>query len=129
MALPVSPHRYYHRRNMSKAMPLRELPPASAWNDAMRRAMVISIGGFFVPNLLANFGVVPQLSNSFQFMPGVCGAAGAFSASMALFLAYFHHKLTQGAAFAIAGLSLPFLSTWVWFRIASPSASAKLLQL
>jgi hypothetical protein len=114
---------------MSKATPLRELPPGSAWNEAMRRAMVISIAGFFVPNLLANFGVIPQLHQSFQFMPGICGSAGVFSASMALFLGYFHHKLIQGAAAAIAGLSLPYFSTWFWFRVTNPSASAGLLQL
>jgi hypothetical protein len=114
---------------MSKATPLRELSPGSAWNEAMRRAMVISIAGFFVPNLLANFGVIPQLNQSFQFMPGICGVAGVFSASMALFLGYFHHKLIQGAAAAIAGLSLPYLSTWFWFRVTNPSASAGLLQL
>lgn len=95
----------------------------------MRRAMVISIAGFFVPNLLANCGVIPQLYQSFQFMPGICGAAGVFSASMALFLGYFHHKLIQGAAAAIAGLSLPYFSTWFWFRVTNPSASAGLLQL
>lgn len=114
---------------MSKAALLRELPPGSAWNEAMRRAMVISIAGFFVPNLLANFGVIPQLHQSFQFMPGICGAVGLFSASMALFLGYFHHKLIQGAGIAIAALSLPYFSTWFWFRITHPSASAGLLQL
>jgi hypothetical protein len=114
---------------MSKATPIRELPPGSAWNEAMRRAMAISIAGFFVPNLLANFGVIPQLHQSFQFMPGICGAAGVFSASMAFFLGYFHHKLIQGAAIAIAGLILPYFSTWSWFRISHPSASAGLLQL
>lgn len=95
----------------------------------MRRAMVISIAGFFIPNLLANFGVIPQLHQSFQFMPGICGAAGMFSASMALFLGYFHHKLIQGATAAIAGLILPYFATWYWFRDAHPSASAGLLQL
>ena len=91
--------------------------------------MVISIAGFFVPNLLANFGVIPQLHQSFQFMPGICGAAGVFSASMALLLGYFHHKLIQGSAAAIAGLSLPYFSTWFWFRVTNPTASAGLLQL
>jgi hypothetical protein len=113
---------------VSKATPLRELTPGWVWNEAMRRAMVISIAGFFVPNLLANFGVIPQLHQSFQFMPGICGAAGVFSASMALFLGYFHHKLIQGTAAAIAGLSLPFFSTWFWFRVTNPTASAGLLQ-
>jgi hypothetical protein len=70
---------------MSNTTPLRELPPGSAWKEAMRRAMAISIGGFFLPNLLANFAVIPQLHQSFQFMPGVCGAVGVFLASMALF--------------------------------------------
>jgi hypothetical protein len=114
---------------MSKATPLRELPPGSAWNEAMRRAMVISIAGFFLPNLLANFGVIPQLHQSFQFMPGICGAAGVFTASMALFLGYFHRKLIQGAAAAIAALVLPYFSTWFWFRATHPSASTGLLQL
>jgi hypothetical protein len=114
---------------MSKAIPLRELSPGSAWHEAIRRALVISIAGFFVPNLLANFGAIPQLHQSFQFMPGICGVAGVFSASMALFLGYFHHKLIQGAAAAIACLSLPYFSTWFWFRVTNPSASAGLLQL
>jgi hypothetical protein len=114
---------------MSKATPLRELTPGSVWNEAMRRAIVISIAGFFVPNLLANFRVIPQLHQSFQFMPGICGAAGVFLASMALFLGYFHHKLIQGAAAAIAGLSLPCFSTWLWFRVTNPTTAASLLQL
>src|SRR5258708_24821554 len=114
---------------MSRATPFRELQPGSAWNEAMRRAMVISIAGFFVPNLLANFGAIPQLHQSFLFMPGICGAAGVFSASMALFLGYFHRKLIQGAAAATGGLSLPYFSTWFWFRVTNPSASAGLLQL
>jgi hypothetical protein len=113
---------------MSKGTPLRELPPSSAWNEAMRRAIVISIAGFFIPNLLANFGTIPQLHQSFQFMPGICGAAGVFSASMALFLGYFHHKLIQGAAAAIAGLILPYFSTWYWFRVMHPATSAGLPQ-
>jgi hypothetical protein len=107
---------------MSKATPIRGLPPGSAWNEAMRRAMAISIAGFFVPNLLANFGVIPQLHQSFQFMPGICGVVGVFSASMAIFLGYYHHKSIQGTAVAIAGLILPYFSTWSWLRVARPSA-------
>src|SRR5882762_144589 len=114
---------------MSKATPLRELPPGSAWNEAMRRAMVISIAGFFVPNLLANFDVIPQLHQSFQFMQGVCGAAGMFSASMALFLGYFNRELIQGAVAALGGLILPYAATWLWFQLTHPSAHAGLLQL
>jgi hypothetical protein len=114
---------------MSKATRLRDLPPGSAWNEAMRRAMAVSIAGFFVPNLLANFGAIPQLHQSFQFMPGICGATGVFAASMALFLGYFHHKLIHGTAAAIAGLSLPYFLTWFWFRVTNPTASAGLLQL
>ena len=95
----------------------------------MRRSIVISVPGFFIPNLLAIFGVVPELHQNFQFMPGVCGAAGVFSASMALFLGYFHHRLIQGAAAAIGGLALPYFSTWFWFRVTNPFASAGLLQL
>ena len=114
---------------MKESLPLRELSPGSAWNEAMRRAVVISIAGFFVPNLLANFGVIPQLHQSFQFMPGVCGAAGVFSAAMALFLGKFHHKLTQGFIGAIAGFILPYAVTWLVFRVTHPTASAGLLQL
>jgi hypothetical protein len=91
--------------------------------------MALSIGGFFVPNLLANFGVIPQLHQSFQFIPGVCGAAGVFSMSLALFFGQYHQKLTQGIALGIAGLVLPYSATWFWFRITRPSASAGLLQL
>jgi len=65
-------------------------------DEAMRRSMVVSIAGFFVPNLLANFGVIPQLHESFQFMPGICGAAGVFFATMGLFLGYLHQKWIQG---------------------------------
>jgi hypothetical protein len=46
-----------------------------------------------------------------------------------VFLGYFHHKLVQGAAAAIAGLSLPYFSTWFWFRVTNPTSSAGLLQL
>jgi hypothetical protein len=95
----------------------------------MRRSMVVSIGGFFVPNLLANFGVIPQLHQSFQFMPGICGAAGVFFASMGLFLGFFHRRWIQGIAAAIAGLVFPYAATWFWFRTTHPSASAGLLQL
>lgn len=95
----------------------------------MRRSFVASIGGFFVPNLLANFGAIPQLHPSFQFMPGVCGAAGAFFASMALHLAYFHKKWIQGTAVAIVGFFLPYVVTWVSFRVSQPPASAGMLRL
>jgi hypothetical protein len=61
------------------------LSPGSAWKEALRRAMAISIAGFFIPNLLANFGVIPQLHQSFQFMPGICDAAGAFLAEECLY--------------------------------------------
>jgi hypothetical protein len=114
---------------MRTAKPLRDLPPSSAWNEAVRRAVVFSIGGFFVPNLLANFGVIPQLHQSFQFMPGVCGAVGVFSMSLALFIGQFHHKLIQGMVLGIAGLVLPYSATWLWFWITHPSSSASLLQL
>jgi len=90
----------------------------------MRRSFVASIGGFFVPNLLANFGAIPQLHPSFQFMPGVCGAAGAFFASMALHLAYFNRKWFQGIAAAIVGFTLPYCATLLRFRISQPPASA-----
>jgi hypothetical protein len=120
---------YYDYSGTKKALPLRELPPASAWNEAMRRSIVISIAGFFVPNLLANFGAIPQLHQSFQFMPGICGAAGVFSASLALFVGYFHRKIAQGFAASIAGLVLPYGTTWFVFRVTHPSASAVLLQL
>jgi nitrate/nitrite transporter NarK len=114
---------------MKTAKPLRELPASSAWNDAARRSTVLSIGGFFIPNLLANFGVIPQLHQSFQFMPGVCGAAGVFSISLALFIGQYHRKLLQGIALGITGLVLPYSVTWFWFRITHPSAPAGLLQL
>ncbi|HYT22125.1 MAG TPA: hypothetical protein VEW05_18095 [Candidatus Polarisedimenticolia bacterium] len=102
---------------MSKATPLRELSPGSAWNEAMRRATVISIAGFFIPNLLANFGVIPQLHQSFQFMPGICGVAGVFSASMALFLGYFHGQVVQDVGAAIAGLIWPFFQRGSGFAL------------
>src|SRR6266404_722998 len=73
--------------------------------------------------------VIPQLHQSFQFMPGVCGAAGVFSISLALFIGQYHRKLLQGIALGIAGLVLPYSVTWFWFRITHPSASAGLLQL
>ncbi len=114
---------------MNTSVPLRNLPPDSAWNEAMRRSFLASIGGFFVPNLLANFGTIPQLHPDFHFMPGVCGGAGAFISSMALHLAYFHKKWIQWIAAAILGLVLPYGATWLWFRTSRPSASAGLLQL
>jgi len=95
----------------------------------MRRSFLATIGGFFVPNLLANFDVIPQLHPSFQFIPGVCVGAGAFFASMALYLGYFHKKWIQWIAAAIVGLVLPYAATWFWFRTTHPPASAGLLQL
>ena len=106
---------YSDDSEMKKALPLRELPPASAWNEAMRRSIVISIAGFFVPNLLANFGVIPQLHQSFQFMPGICSAAGVFSASLALFVGYFHRKIAQGFAASIAGLVCRMVQPGLYF--------------
>jgi hypothetical protein len=108
---------------MNPSVPLRKLSPGPAWNEAMRRSFVASIGGFFLPNLLANFGAIPQLHPSFQFMPGVCGAAGAFFASMALYLGYFHKKWIQGITAAIVAVFLPYAASWFWFRITQPSAS------
>jgi hypothetical protein len=95
----------------------------------MKRCVAPWLSASLASSFHANFGVIPQLHQSFQFIPGICGAAGVFLASMALFLGYFHHKLAQGAVAAIAGLSLPYFSTWLWFRVTNPTASAGLLQL
>jgi hypothetical protein len=115
--------------DVKTAQPLRDLAPGVAWNDAQRRSLAICIAGFFLPNLLAEFGVVPQLHQSFHFLPGVCGAAGGFSASQALFMGYYHRKLVQGAALAACTFTLPYLATWFWLRLTHPSDSAGLLQL
>jgi hypothetical protein len=108
---------------------LRDIAPGVAWNDASRRSIAICIAGFFLPNLLAEFGAVPQLHQSFHFLPGVCGAAGAYLAALVLFMGYYHRKLIQGAGFAVCAFALPYLATWVWFRLTHPSTSARLLQL
>jgi hypothetical protein len=115
--------------DVKTAQRLRDLAPGVAWNEAQRRSLAICIAGFFLPNLLAEFGAVPQLQQSFHFLPGVCGAAGAFSASQALFMGYYHRKLVQGAALAACTFTLPYLATWFWFRLTHPSDSAGLLQL
>ena len=114
---------------MTTARPLRSLAPGAAWNDALRRSLAICIAGFFLPNLLAEFGAVPQLHQSFHFLPGVCGAAAVFLASLALFMGHYHQKVIQAAPFGVAGLILPYLVTWFWFRLTHPSDSAGLLQL
>ena len=56
--------------DVKTAQPLRDLAPGVAWNDAQRRSLAICIAGFFLPNLLAEFGVVPQLHQSFSFLAG-----------------------------------------------------------
>jgi hypothetical protein len=114
---------------MKTAQPLRDLAPGAAWNEAKRRSLAICIAGFFLPNLLAEFGAVPQLHESFHFLPGVCGTAGAFLASLALFMGYYHRKLIQSAAFAVCAAILPYLATWFWLRLTRPSNSAGMLQL
>jgi hypothetical protein len=108
---------------------LRDMAPGVAWNDASRRSIAICIAGFFLPNLLAEFGAVPQLHQSFHFLPGVCGAAGAYLAALVLFMGYYHRKLIQGAGFAVCAFALPYIATWVWFRLRHPSTSAGLLPL
>lgn len=105
------------------------MAPSVAWNDASRRSVVICIFGFFVPNLLAEFGVVPQLHQAFHFMPGICGAAGAYFAALALFIGYYHQKTSWGAVLAVCAFALPYSATWLWFRLSHPSNSAGLLQL
>ena len=114
---------------MKTAKPLYDLAPGAAWNEALRRSLAICIAGFFLPNLLAEFGAIPQLHQSFHFLPGVCGIARAFLASLALFMGYYHRKLIQSAAFAVCAAILPYLATWFWFRLAHPSDSAGMLQL
>src|SRR5262249_30507719 len=83
----------------------------------------------FLPNLLAEFGAVPQLHQSSHFLLGVCGVAGTCLASLALFMGYYHRKLILGAASAVCAFALPYLATWLWFRLTHPSDSAGLLQL
>ena len=105
------------------------MAPGEAWNDASRRSVVVSIAGFFVPNLLAEFGAVPQLHQAFHFLPGVCGGVGAYFAALALFMGYYHRKIWHSAALAVCAFTLPYPSTWYWFRLTHPSNSAGLLQL
>jgi len=105
------------------------MAPGEAWNDASRRSLVVSIAGFFVPNLLAEFGAVPQLHRAFHFLPGVCGGVGAYFAALALFVGYYHRKINYGGALAVCAFTLPYLATWCWFHLTRPSNSAGLLQL
>lgn len=105
------------------------MAPGEAWNDASRRSIVTCIAGFFLPNLLAEFRALPQLHQAFHFLPGICGAAGSYFAALALFIGYYHRKLTPAAALAVCALSLPYLATWFWLRLTHPSNSAGLLQL
>ena len=55
---------------MKTAKPLRDLAPGAAWNKALRRSLAICIAGFFLPSLLAELGAIPQLHQSFHFLPG-----------------------------------------------------------
>ena len=119
----------YYSENVKTAQPLRDLAPGTAWKEAVRRSLAICIAGFFLPNLLAEFGAVPQLHQSFHFLPGVCGAAGALLASLSLFMGYYHRELIQSAAFAVCAAILPYIATWLWFRLTHPSNSAGMLQL
>jgi len=48
----------------------RRLVPCLGHNKTIG---AIRIGGFFLPNLLAEFGAIPHLHQSFHFLPG--GAA------------------------------------------------------
>lgn len=105
------------------------MAPGEVWNDASRRSVVVSIAGFFVPNLLAEFGAVPQLHQAFHFLPGICGGAGAYFAALAIFMGYYHRKIWHGAALAVSAFTLPYLATSYWFRLTHPSNSAGLLQL
>ena len=114
---------------MSKATPLRELSPGSAWNEAMRRATVISIAGFFIPNLLANFGVIPQLHQSFQFVPGICGVAGGVFSVHGAFSRLLPWSGGSRCRRCHCRSDLALFSTWLWFRVTHPSTSAGLLQL
>ena len=125
MAVFVSQHLYYSW-GVKTAKRLRDMAPGEAWNDASRRSIVICIAGFFLPNLLAEFGAVPQLHQAFHFLPGICGAAGSYLAALALFIVYYHRRLTPAAAFAVCAFSLPYLATWFWFRLTHPSNSAGL---
>ena len=105
------------------------MAPGEAWNDASRRSVLVSIAGFFGPNLLAEFGAVPQLHQAFHFLPGICGAVGAYFAALALLMGYYHRKIGHGAALALCAFTLPYPATWYWFRLTHPSNSAGLLQL
>jgi hypothetical protein len=124
----TSQHLYYSW-GVRTAKRLRDMPPGEAWNDASRRSIVVSIAGFFLPNLLAEFGAVPQLHPAFHFLPGVCGAVGAYFAALALFMGYYHRKINHGAVLAVCAFALPYLATWYWFRLTRPSNSAGLLQV
>jgi hypothetical protein len=106
---------------MNASTPFRELPAGSAWNEAVRRATAISIAGYFIPNLLANFGVIPQLDQSFEFMPGVCGTAGVFLMAVSLFIGQYHRRLAQGVAVGFVGLILPYFVTWFRTTTTLPS--------
>lgn len=45
--------------------------------------------------------------------------------AIAPYLAYFHKKWVQGVAAATVGFVLPYVASWLWFRITLPSASAR----
>ena len=115
--------------DVKTAQPLRDLAPGVAWNDAQRRSLVICIAGFFLPNLLAEFGAVPQLHQSFSFLAGCMWCSRFVFREHGSVHGVYHRKPAHGAALAVCTFTLPYLATSVLVSLKHPSNSAGLLQL
>jgi len=105
------------------------MSPASAWNEAERRAVPFSIIGFFTAGLVCEFVGSSVRSNSLAAACGLAGAAGAFFVILALFVGSYRQEWLHGAIAAMLSLLSLFVTNFYWIRMVGSGASILKLTL
>ena len=107
------------------AIPYRKLTPATAWNEALARSMVIGVSAWVVLRCLQAGGTMSPSPRLWLVLGS--GLVSAFLAALAWFVAYYHARWTIGVLGATLSLVLPYSVSLLWVRFSSRSLAYPVL--
>jgi hypothetical protein len=97
---------------------LKNLRPAEAFEDAVRRSLAAGAAGFLAFGALNTFDVIPAPYRSLVL---VSGMEATFFVSLALLVAYYHARWILGFFGAVLFLFLPYAVNFVWIALSRRS--------
>jgi len=98
---------------------IRDLQPATAWQEGERRAFVTGVIGFLVAGALQSLGIISGFRD--PLTAALSGLVALFLVHLTLFLAYYYHSWGTGLLGATASLLTPFVVNMAWVRVSNRS--------